>query len=144
MTIADGVYREWVNPPRGGTSEEKRITYRTAEGAHPILTGGEPLTGWEEIGGGIWKLRVPDALLRSFRRVQPVPRAHQGRLLPPAWAEALKGKAIPTPKATDLGVAIIPKQPFEEAPGKPFPLDRDLTGAPRAATSLPGPYATLP
>lgn len=53
VTTADGIYREWVNPPRGGTAEGKRIVYRAAEGTHPVLTGGEPLTGWEEIGGGI-------------------------------------------------------------------------------------------
>ena len=28
ITVHEGVYRERVNPPRGGTSEDQRITYR--------------------------------------------------------------------------------------------------------------------
>lgn len=71
VTIADGIYREWVRPPRGGTSDEKRITYRAAEGARPILTGGEPLTGWQDAGDGVWKLRVPDAFFVKWSGVNP-------------------------------------------------------------------------
>ena len=26
ITVHAGIYREWVNPPRGGTSDENRIT----------------------------------------------------------------------------------------------------------------------
>ena len=71
VTIADGIYREWVRPPRGGTSDERRITYRAAKGARPILTGGEPLTGWQKAGDGVWKLRVPDAFFAKWSGVNP-------------------------------------------------------------------------
>ncbi len=32
ITVHEGTYREWVNPPRGGESDTKRIIYRAAPG----------------------------------------------------------------------------------------------------------------
>ena len=32
ITVHAGTYREWVNPPRGGESDERRIVYRAAPG----------------------------------------------------------------------------------------------------------------
>ena len=32
ITVHQGVYRERINPPRGGKSDEKRIVYRAAPG----------------------------------------------------------------------------------------------------------------
>lgn len=41
--VHGGTYREWVKPPRGGQSENQRITYKAAPGrlakAHPAPTG---------------------------------------------------------------------------------------------------------
>ena len=33
VIVHDGVYREWVDPRRGGTCEADRIVYRAADGA---------------------------------------------------------------------------------------------------------------
>lgn len=45
VLVAPGVYREWVNPVRGGT-EDKRITYRSTQPLGAVITGAEPVTGW--------------------------------------------------------------------------------------------------
>jgi hypothetical protein len=58
--IQAGTYREWVRPPRGGTSEEQRITYQAAPGAEVILKGSEPLAGWQQ-DGPTWRRVVDDA-----------------------------------------------------------------------------------
>jgi len=35
VVVHEGVYREWVCPPRGGLSDVRRITYQAAPGEHP-------------------------------------------------------------------------------------------------------------
>ncbi|HEX7261257.1 MAG TPA: carbohydrate-binding protein, partial [Luteolibacter sp.] len=66
VTIHSGVYREWVNPPRGGSSEKQRITYQSAKGEKVIITGSDAFTGWEKVSGDTWKLVVPNSYFGSF------------------------------------------------------------------------------
>lgn len=74
ITVHEGIYRERINPPRGGTSDDKRIVYRaaaveftgepavhpvpsqgikavvstTAEGSTPVaITDGDPKSKWQ-------------------------------------------------------------------------------------------------
>src|SRR5512133_2664286 len=47
ITVHEGIYRERVNPPRGGESDAKRIVYRAAKGEKVVITGSEPVKGWE-------------------------------------------------------------------------------------------------
>ena len=56
-----GVYRESVNPKHGGT-EDARIVYRSSEKGAAVITGAEPVTGWESLGGGAWKASVPNSV----------------------------------------------------------------------------------
>jgi len=49
ITVHEGVYREWVNPARGGT-EDKRIMYRAAPGEKVTITGAEIIKDWERRG----------------------------------------------------------------------------------------------
>src|SRR5215471_8737007 len=46
ITVHRGVYRERIDPPRGGTSDSKRITYQAAPGEKVVITGSEPVKGW--------------------------------------------------------------------------------------------------
>ena|SRR5215469_13474930 len=39
ITVHKGIYRERVNPPRGGTSDKERITYQAAPGEKVVITG---------------------------------------------------------------------------------------------------------
>ena len=61
VIVLPGVYREWVNPCSGGTPEA-RITYRASERGAAVITGAEPVKGWEPLGGGVWKATVSNAI----------------------------------------------------------------------------------
>ena len=54
ITVHEGTYREWVNPPRGGESDTKRIVYRAAPGEKAEIKGSEKITGWTKDGDGVW------------------------------------------------------------------------------------------
>ncbi|GIG21729.1 hypothetical protein Cch01nite_24530 [Cellulomonas chitinilytica] len=69
VTVHEGVYREWVNPPRGGTVDAP-ITYQAAVGPdgrfEPVtISGAEVVTDWRPhpgADGGVWVTEVPNAL----------------------------------------------------------------------------------
>src|SRR5215813_13786846 len=46
ITVHRGVYRERINPPRGGTSDDNRITYQAARGDIVEIKGSELVTNW--------------------------------------------------------------------------------------------------
>jgi len=64
--VRGGVYREWINPPRGGTSEDRRITFKAYPGEHPILTGSERVTTWKDQGQGVWMVELPESFFGEF------------------------------------------------------------------------------
>ena len=66
ITVHKGVYREHVNPPRGGESDQQRIVYQTAPGEKVVITGSEPIKGWEKLAGDTWKVTLPNAFFGSF------------------------------------------------------------------------------
>lgn len=66
MTVHQGVYREHVNPPRGGTSDTQRITYQAAPGERVTITGSEPMKGWQLVAGDTWKVTVPNSFFGKF------------------------------------------------------------------------------
>lgn len=59
ITVHEGIYREHIAPPRGGTSEQRRITYQAAPGERVVITGSEPVKGWSRVQGDVWKLTLP-------------------------------------------------------------------------------------
>ena len=61
IIVHAGTYREWVKPPRGGSSESTRITYTAAPGEIVDIKGSEQITSWVSQGNGVWKADVPDA-----------------------------------------------------------------------------------
>ena len=66
VVVHAGVYREWVRPRRGGSSDARRITYEAAPGEHVVIKGSEQVNGWEPAGGTVWRVSVPNALFGSF------------------------------------------------------------------------------
>lgn len=54
ITVHAGTYREQVNPPRGGTSARKRITYQAAKGERVVIKGSELIKGWKNVSGDGW------------------------------------------------------------------------------------------
>jgi len=63
--IRGGEYREKIVPPRGGTSEQARITYRNYGDEKPVIKGSERVTGWVDEGGGVWKAELPATFFTS-------------------------------------------------------------------------------
>jgi len=45
VTVHEGVYREQINPVRGGTSDDKRVVYQAAAGERVVIKGSERITG---------------------------------------------------------------------------------------------------
>ena len=66
ITVHAGVYRERVNPPRGGESDAKRIIYQAAKGEDVTLTGAEIVKGWEPVKDGVWKVVLPNDRFGGF------------------------------------------------------------------------------
>jgi alpha-N-arabinofuranosidase len=66
ITVHAGIYRERVNPPRGGRSDAERIVYQAAPGETVEIRGSEVVKGWTRAQGDVWKVEVPNALFGSF------------------------------------------------------------------------------
>ena len=66
ITVHQGIYRERVNPPRGGTSPERRIVYRASKGEKVIIKGSEEVKGWEKVKNDTWMVSIPNILFKGF------------------------------------------------------------------------------
>ncbi|WP_346854543.1 right-handed parallel beta-helix repeat-containing protein [uncultured Draconibacterium sp.] len=66
ITVSEGVYRERVNPPRGGNSENDRITYRTAKGDDVRIVGSEIASGWVKQENGLWSISLKKDFFGDF------------------------------------------------------------------------------
>lgn len=69
VIVHEGVYREQVNPRRGGLSEHERITYCGAEGeARPVIKGSECVQGWTELADHphVWTVVLDNTMFGDF------------------------------------------------------------------------------
>ena len=66
ITVHAGVYREWVNPPRGGDSDDKRIIYRAAPGERVEIKGSEQINTWQKEKNGLWKVVLPNTFFGDY------------------------------------------------------------------------------
>ncbi|MFW6368137.1 MAG: right-handed parallel beta-helix repeat-containing protein [Spirochaetota bacterium] len=66
ITIHEGVYRERVNPPRGGDSDQARIVYRSAPGETAVLCGSEVVREWSHWRGSVWRAHIENTLFGSY------------------------------------------------------------------------------
>ncbi|MCC6144465.1 MAG: right-handed parallel beta-helix repeat-containing protein [Candidatus Hydrogenedentes bacterium] len=66
VTVHAGLYRENIDPPRGGTSEDLRIIYQAAPGEAAEIRGSEPLTGWVKVKNDTWKAAVGNQIFRDY------------------------------------------------------------------------------
>lgn len=80
ITVHEGVYRERVNPSRGGTSDDNRIVYRAAPGEQVVIKGSEVSKGWKNLDGDTWQVVIPNRVFGGFN---PYNDPVQG-----AWYEA--------------------------------------------------------
>jgi alpha-N-arabinofuranosidase len=66
VIVHGGTYRERINPPRGGTSDRKRIVYRAAEGEEVIIKGSEVIKGWQKVQKDTWKTTIDNSFFGDF------------------------------------------------------------------------------
>lgn len=66
ITVHEGVYRERINPPRGGQSDAKRIVYQAAPGEKVEIKGSEPVKGWTKVQSDVWKVTLPNSFFGKF------------------------------------------------------------------------------
>ena len=58
INVHEGVYRERINPLRGGKSDQKRIVYQAAPGEKVIIKGSEVIKEWQKVQNDTWKAQV--------------------------------------------------------------------------------------
>jgi hypothetical protein len=66
ITVHAGIYREWVNPLRGGESDLKRIVYRAAPGEIVEIRGSEIISNWKKEKNGLWKVTIPNGFFGDY------------------------------------------------------------------------------
>jgi len=66
IMVHKGVYRERIDPPRGGTSNRKRIVYRAAPGEKVIVKGSEVIKGWKKIQNDTWEVALANTFFGDF------------------------------------------------------------------------------
>ncbi len=66
ITVHEGVYRERINPPRGGASHSKPIVYQAAKGEEVVIKGSEIIKGWEKIKEDVWKVTLQNSFFGDF------------------------------------------------------------------------------
>ena len=66
ITVHAGTYRERINPPRGGSSERKRIVYQGARGENVEIKGSEVVKNWVNVQDDDRKVTLLNSFFGSF------------------------------------------------------------------------------
>ena len=66
VLVLPGFYREWVDPQRGGASEDRPITYRSQVPGGAVITGAEVVKSWQPYEGDVWVARVSNGLFGAY------------------------------------------------------------------------------
>ena len=66
VTVHQGIYRERVNPLRGGLSDRKRIIYQSALGEQVEIKGSEVVTNWVKVRDNVWQVTLPNTYFGQF------------------------------------------------------------------------------
>jgi hypothetical protein len=66
IIVHAGVYREMVQPPRGGSSDKKRIVYTAAPGEKVVIKGSEIVKGWVKMKEDLWKVKLPYSFFGKY------------------------------------------------------------------------------
>jgi len=85
VIVHEGVYRERVNPPRGGSSFEEPITFQAAPGENVCIKGSERIQTWEPLErGGLWRVCLPNSFFGELNPYREEVRGDWFRPLPDA------------------------------------------------------------
>ena len=66
IIVHQGIYREYINPPRGGASDTKRIVYEAAAGEKVVIKGSEIIKNWMHIKDDVWEVNIPNSFFGNF------------------------------------------------------------------------------
>jgi alpha-N-arabinofuranosidase len=66
ICVHAGIYRERVSPPRGGSSDTKRIVYEAAPGETVVISGSEEAKSWVKVQEDVWKVTISNSFFGSF------------------------------------------------------------------------------
>ena len=66
ITVHEGIYRERINPPRGGISDSKRIVYRAGPGESVVISGSELVKGWKNAMNDTWTITLPNDFFGQY------------------------------------------------------------------------------
>lgn len=66
ITVRAGIYRECIDPLRGGDSEDSRIIYRAAPGEKVSIKGSEQIKKWVKDSGNTWKVQLKNSSFKDF------------------------------------------------------------------------------
>ena len=119
VTVHAGTYRERVTPPRGGVSNDKRITYQAAPGEYVEIKGSEVVRTWTQVNNDVWKVTLPNTFFGSSNPYQEV--------LSGDWFQS-PGKNLHTGEVYLNGKSLYEAQTMD-AVLKPEPLTQDPTGS---------------
>jgi hypothetical protein len=66
ITVHEGVYRERINPPRGGAADKQRIVYQAARGEKVEIKGSEVIKTWVNVHDDTWMVTLPNSFFGNF------------------------------------------------------------------------------
>ncbi len=66
IVVHEGIYRERINPPRGGINNSTRIVYKSAQGEKAEIRGSEIIKGWAKEKDGTWKVVIPNTFFGDY------------------------------------------------------------------------------
>lgn len=72
ITVHEGTYREWVNPQYGGSNDQQRIVYRSAENEEVWIKGSEVVTGWKKHKNNVWTVTLENSMFGDFNPYQEI------------------------------------------------------------------------
>ncbi|HKN21908.1 MAG TPA: right-handed parallel beta-helix repeat-containing protein [Terracidiphilus sp.] len=66
ISVHAGIYRERVSPPRGGTSDTKRIVYEAVPGETVVISGSEEAKNWVKVQEDVWRVTISNSFFGGF------------------------------------------------------------------------------
>lgn len=96
VSVAPGIYREYVNPARGGVDEEHRVIYRSEVPLGAVITGAEPVKNWTPYEGNVWTARIPNGIFGNYNPYTTVVKGDWYNAVTPAHTGEvyLNGKSL--------------------------------------------------
>lgn len=66
VIVAPGIYRECVDPLKGGDNDNCRIVYRSEKKGGAVITGAEVIKNWVHYQGDVWTVEIPNSLFGEY------------------------------------------------------------------------------